>query len=199
MKTILALALAISTSAFAQNTKEQVMTYVVDPQKSKIEWEGSKVTGKHNGTVDVKSGELLFKGAELTGGEVVVDMNSMTVTDLANDKATADKFLGHMKSPDFFNTEKYPTSTLKIKSTKKSGKDLEVKGDLTMIGQTQPVTFKVTDWKWTDQVVTGNAKINVDRTRWGLKYGSGQFFKGLGDKMIHDEFSLNINLHATRK
>lgn len=199
MKTILALTLALSTSAFAQTaTKEQTTTYKVDTQKTKINWEGSKVTGKHNGTVSVKNGNLVFKGAELTGGEIVVDMNSMTVTDLASDKATADKFLGHMKSPDFFDTQKFPESKLMIKSTKKNGNDLDVTGDLTMIGKTQPVTFKVTDWKWTDKMVTGKANVKVDRTKYGLKYGSGQFFKGLGDKMIHDEFTLNIDLTATR-
>lgn len=197
MKTILALAFVLSTSAFAQ-TKEQSTTYKVDTEKTKINWEGSKVSGKHNGTIKAKSGNLVFKGAELASGEIIVDMNSMTVTDLASDKATADKFLGHMKSPDFFNTEKYPESKLVIKSTKKAGNDLEVMGDLTMIGQTQPVTFKVTDWKWTDKLVTGKAMIKLDRTKYGLKYGSGQFFKGLGDKMIHDEFTLNIDLTATR-
>ena len=201
MKTILALALVISTSAFAQTgttTKEQTTTYQVDTQKSKINWVGKKVTGQHNGTINVKSGNLIFKGAELTGGEIIVDMTSLVVSDLANDKATADKFIGHMKSPDFFNTEAHPESKLVIKSTKKSGNDLEVNGNLTLIGKTQPITFKVNDWKWTDKLVTGKVKLNLDRTKWGLKYGSGQFFKGLGDKMIDDEFNLDIDLTATR-
>lgn len=197
MKTILALALAISTTAFAQ-TKEQTTTYNVDTQKTRIHWEGTKVTGKHDGNISVKNGHLIFKGAELTGGEIVVDMNSMTVIDIT-DKGTADKFLGHMKSGDFFDTAKYPESKLVIKSTKKSGNDLEVTGDLTMIGKTKPITFKVTDWKWTDSQVSGKAVVKVDRTLWDLRYGSGKFFKGLGDKAIHDEFTLTIDLFANRK
>ena len=188
-----------STMVIAQPaTKEQTTTYNIDTEKTKVEWVGKKVTGQHNGEVKVKNGNLIFKGAELTGGEIVVDMNSMTVTDLANDKSTAEKFLGHMKSPDFFDTQKYPESRFVIKSTKKAGSDLEVTGDLTMIGKTQPLTFKVTDWKWTDKLVTGRAVLKVDRTKWGLRYGSGKFFKGLGDKMINDEFDLTINLSATR-
>jgi polyisoprenoid-binding protein YceI len=198
MKTILALALAITTSAYAQKTKEMNTTYKVDTDKTKINWEGTKVTGKHHGTIKAKSGSLVFKGAELAGGEIIVDMNSITVTDLETDPATMSKFLGHMKSPDFFNTEKYPESKLVIKSTKKVGNDLDVMGELTMVGKTAPVTFKVTDWKWTENMVTGKSSVKVDRTKWGLKYGSGQFFKGLGDKMIHDEFTLNIDLTATR-
>lgn len=196
MKSFLALALLVTSSAFAQ-TKEMTTTYTVDTQKTKIEWTGSKVSGKHYGNVSVKNGNLVFKGAELTGGEVVIDMKSMTVTDLT-DKETAGKFLGHMQSPDFFDTAKYPESKLVVKSTKKVGNDLEVTGDLTMIGKTSPVVFKVTEWKWTDKLVTGKANIKVDRTKFGLKYGSGQFFKGLGDKMIHDEFTLNVDLTATK-
>lgn len=197
MKTILALALVLGTNAFAQ-TKEMTTNYTVDPQKTKIEYVGKKVTGQHNGTVAVKNGNLVFKGAELSGGEIVVDMNSMTVTDIT-DKDTAQKYLGHMKSEDFFNTQKYPESKLVIKSTKKVGADLEVKGDLTMIGETQPVTFKVTNWDWSDKTVKGKAKLVLDRTKWGLRYGSGKFFKGLGDKMINDEFELMIDLFATKK
>lgn len=196
MKTILALALVLSTNAFAQ-TKEKTTTYTVDPQKTKIEYVGKKVTGQHNGTISVKNGNLVFKGAELSGGEIVVDMNSMTVTDIT-DADTAGKFLGHMKSEDFFNTQKYPESKLVIKKTKKVGSDLEVMGDLTMIGKTQPVNFKVTNWKWSDKEVTGKAKLVLDRTKWDLRYGSGKFFKGLGDKMIHDDFELMIDLFATR-
>ncbi len=197
MKTMLALALVLGTNAFAQ-TKEKTTTYTVDPQKTKIEYVGKKVTGQHNGTVDVKSGNLVFKGAELSAGEIIVDMNSMTVEDI-KEKEYADKFLGHMKSEDFFNTQKYPESKLVIKKTKKVGSDLEVSGDLTMIGKTQPVNFKVTDWKWSDKEVTGKAKLVLDRTKWDLRYGSGKFFKGLGDKMIHDDFELMIDLFATRK
>lgn len=196
MKLLLATVLALSTQAFAQ-TKEQTTQYKVDTEKTKVEWIGKKVSGQHNGTVKVKNGNLVFKASELTGGEIVVDLNSMTVTDLT-DKETAAKFLGHMKSADFFDTAKYPEAKLTVKSTKKTDKGLEVTGDLTMIGQTRPVTFTVTDWKWTDKLVTGKAAVLVDRTKWGLRYGSGQFFKGLGDKMIYDEFTLNIDLTATR-
>lgn len=197
MKALLLSAVLATTTAFAQN-KPMTTTYNVDTEKTVVTYTGKKVTGQHTGTVKVKNGSLVFTGPELTGGEIVVDMNSMTVTDLAGDPDTAAKFLGHMKSPDFFDTAKYPDSKLVIKKTKMAGKDLEVTGDLTMIGQTKPVTFKVTDWKWSDKEVTGKSKITIDRTQYGLKYGSSSFFKSLGDKAIHNEFTLDIVLHATR-
>jgi polyisoprenoid-binding protein YceI len=192
MKTLLAAVFAVSTmgAAFAQ-------TYKVDPAASKVTYVGKKVTGEHTGNVNVKSGNLIVDGDKLTGGEVVVDMNSLTSTDLT-DKDYNAKYVGHMKSPDFFNTEKYPESKLVIKNSKKTDKGLEVNGDLTMIGQTQPVTFVITDWKKTDSMVSGKSNLTLNRTKWGLKYGSASFFKSIGDKAINDEFTLAVDLTAKK-
>lgn len=193
MKTMIAAVLAVTTltGAYAADS------YKVDPQTSKVTYVGKKVTGQHTGNVTVKSGNLVVDGDKLSGGEVVVDMNSLTSTDLT-DKDYNAKYVGHMKSPDFFNTEKFPESKLVIKSSKKTDKGLEVTGDLTMIGQTQPVTFTVTDWKKTDSMVSGKSNLTLNRTKWGLKYGSASFFKSIGDKAIHDEFTLAVDLTAKK-
>jgi polyisoprenoid-binding protein YceI len=191
MKMIMGLVFALSgAAAFAQ-------TYTVDTTATKIEWVGKKVTGEHRGTIAVKSGTIVMKGEEIASGDILVDMKSMANTDIT-DKETNGKFIGHMTSPDFFDTAKYPEAKLVIKSSKKTAKGLEVTGDLTMIGQTHPITFIATDLKKTDTTVSAKSTLNVDRTKHGLKYGSGQFFKGLGDKMINDEFTLNITLQAKK-
>jgi len=193
MKTLLAAVFAVSTitGAIAADT------YKVDPSASKVTYVGKKVTGEHTGNVNVKSGNLVVDGDKLTGGEVVVDMNTLTSTDLT-DKDYNIKYVTHMKSPDFFNVEKYPESKLVIKNSKKTDKGLEVNGDLTMIGQTKPVTFTVTDWKNTGSQVSGKSTLVLDRTLWGLKYGSDSFFKGLGDKAIKNEFNLTVDLTAKK-
>ena len=59
----------------------------------------------------------------------------------------------------------------------------------TIKGKTEIITFNTDINK--DSAV---AKIKIDRTKFDIKYGSGSFFKGLGDNMIYDEFDLNINL-----
>jgi len=41
---------------------------------------------------------------------------------------------------------------------------------------------------------TAKTAFKVDRTKFGIKYGSGSFFDSLGDKAINDEFELNITL-----
>jgi polyisoprenoid-binding protein YceI len=189
MKTLIAAVLAVSTiGAYAQS-------YKVDSQGSKITYVGKKVTGEHTGNVTIKEGTLTFKGEELNGGVLVADMNSLSSTDITDQEYNA-KYVSHMKSPDFFNTEKFPTSTLKIKSSKKTDKGVEVTGDLTLIGQTKPITFIVTDLKKTDAGVTGKTSMTLNRTQWGLKYGSTSFFKGLGDKAINDEFTLAVDIAA---
>ncbi len=197
MKTLLALCLAVSTSAFAQGGKALTQTYAIDTTATTVVWVGKKVTGQHTGNLSVKSGSLTFLGEEITAGDVVVDMKSLTTTDITDKEMNA-KFIGHMTSPDFFDVAKYPESKLVIKSSKKTAKGLEVTGDLTMIGQTRPVTFLATDVKKSDKEVTANANITLNRTLWGLKYGSGSFFKGLGDKAINDDFTLNISIKATK-
>lgn len=197
MKMLIAAAFALSTAGAIAQDKPMAAAYKVDPTASKIVYVGKKVTGEHTGNVNVKSGTLNFTGDVISSGEVVVDMNSLTSTDITDKDANA-KYVGHMKSEDFFNTTKYPESKLVIKSSKKTDKGLEVTGDLTMIGQTKPVTFTVTDLKKTDSTVTAKSNMTLNRTQWGLKYGSGSFFKGLGDKAINDEFTLAIDVTAKK-
>lgn len=205
MKTLMAMTLAFSmTGAFAQDKPKKEapaadQVYKVDPGTTKVEWIGKKVTGEHRGLVKVKEGSTItLKGEEITSGNIIVDMNSMTVSDLT-DPETAGKFITHMKSADFFNVEKYPEAKLVITKSKKSKNGLEVQGNLTVLDKSQPVKFTATEPKMSGDTYTSKAMITVDRTKHGLKYGSGAFFKGLGDKMIYDDFTLNIELSAKKQ
>ncbi len=191
MKNLIATVLALSSmSAFSQ-------TYKVDPTSSKIVYVGKKVTGEHTGTITLKSGSISVKGDEITNGEFVADMNSLSSTDITDPEYNK-KYVGHMTSPDFFDTAKYPESKLVINSSKKTAKGLEVKGNLTLLGQTKPVSFIVTDIKKTDTEFSGKSNLALNRTNWGLKYGSTSFFKGLGDKAINDEFTLAVEISAKK-
>lgn len=182
LKTIaIALFVAVSTIATAQTKK-------VDAAKSAIHWLGKKVTGQHEGTVNIQSGNLIFKGRKLTGGSFVVDMTSLTATDLTGDYLG--KLNGHLKSEDFFGTEKYTTSKLVFKKiAAKANGVYTVTADLTIKDVTAPVTFDIT--------VNGNiakTTFKIDRTKYGIKYGSGSFFDNLGDKTINDDFELTVSL-----
>lgn len=181
---VLGLAMVLSVSSFAADKKVEV-----DAAGSKIVYVGKKVTGEHTGSVKIQSGTLTFAKDALTGGTIVADMTSITVTDIT-DNEYIKKFLEHMASDDFFSTAKNKTATLVVKSAKKvSGNKYSVTADLTIKGKTAPVTFDAD--VSADKAV---AKVLVDRTKYDIKYGSGKFFQNLGDKMINDEFSLDVTL-----
>ena len=182
LKTIaVALFLATATIATAQNKK-------IDVAKSKIEWVGKKVTGQHNGVVEFKGGTLIFKGKKLTGGSFVVDMTTINTTDLQGEYQG--KLNGHLKADDFFGTDKYPTSKLVFKKLVDKGNGTYVvTADLTIKDVTAPVTFEL---KVNGSTATTSFKI--DRTKYGIKYGSGSFFDNLGDKTINDDFDLTVTI-----
>lgn len=183
-KTIaIALLVAFGTATLTAQTKK------VDATKSSITWVGKKVTGQHDGTINLKEGTLTFNGKNIVGGNFTVDMTSMTTTDLKAGQGK-EKLDGHLKSADFFGTEKFPTSTLIFKTVAaKSAGVFTVTADLTVKGITNPVTF---DLATTANSATANVKIN--RTKYDIKYGSGSFFDNLGDKVIYDDFDLTVAL-----
>lgn len=180
----LALVVALGTlTATAQTSKK------VDIAQSKINWVGKKVTGQHSGTINIKEGNLIFNGKKLAGGNFTVDMTSINTTDLKAGEGK-EKLDGHLKADDFFGVEANPTATLVFKSIGVKGKNVyTVNADLTIKGITKPITFDITVNK-----NDATAKLSVDRTKYDIKYGSGSFFEGLGDKAISDNFDLVVNL-----
>ncbi|MBP8887463.1 MAG: YceI family protein, partial [Flavobacterium sp.] len=99
----LALVVVLSTLSVTAQTKK------VDTAKSTINWTGKKVTGQHEGTINIKDGALVFKGKKLVGGTFNVDMNSIVVTDLKAGQGK-EKLEGHLKADDFFGTDKFATA-----------------------------------------------------------------------------------------
>lgn len=193
MKTVLiALTLLITgTMAEAQNTLQ------LNVEKSSIKWTGKKVLGKHYGTISFQSGSLIQSGQSYTGGEFVVDMNSITCDDLT-DAGTNAQLVGHLKSDDFFGVANHPTSKLVIKSgTAKGNNQYEFSGELTIKENTNPVKVEAVLVPEEGGVVfTG--KLIVNRAKYNVRYGSGSFFQNLGDNMIYDEFELEFKVFFTK-
>lgn len=160
----------------------------INTKNSSVLWKGEKVTGFHEGTIMINSGFLKFEKKKFIGGEFEIDMTSLVCTDLSGEYKG--KLEGHLKADDFFGVSKFPISTLEITKAKhKKGNTYECTAAITIKGKTEIITFNTDINK--DSAV---AKIKIDRTKFDIKYGSGSFFKGLGDNMIYDEFDLNINL-----
>jgi polyisoprenoid-binding protein YceI len=170
----------------------------VDVTKSTMEWEGSKITGKHNGTVKIKSGSLDVKDGGIVGGTFVIDMNSIVCLDLENADYNA-KLVGHLKSDDFFNTADFPTATLKITKVAKLVEGSKagthnIYADLTIKGKTQSIIFPATVGKDASGKITAKASFTVDRSKYDVKYGSVSFFPDIADKAISNEMLFNVNI-----
>ena len=169
------------TGAFAQNAETKVI------KDSSINWTGTKVTGKHSGNINLQEGHLIMDGAELVGGSITIDMTSIIVLDLKGDsKASLER---HLKSDDFFGVANHPTANLVISSAKRNGGLYTVTGTITIKGVSEPITF---DLGIKEQIAT--ASLTINRTLFGIRYGSGSFFDNLGDKAISDDFEINAKL-----
>lgn len=202
---VAALGAAPGASAQKMNSAKMATNapaYALQPQLSTLGWEGKAVTHGHNGTMDFASGELLVKGDAIVGGTVTVDMKTMKALDI-KDAESQGKFVGHMSSDDFFGVEKFPTSIFKIvsvtpiKGATKEADNATITGDMTIKGVTQRLSFPAKVGV-KDGVAAATGKMTIDRTKFGLKYGSKSFFDSIGDKAIYDNFDLIFNVIAKK-
>jgi len=185
MKKVALLAVLVSGLAFGQTKK---LT------SSDVHWWGYKIAkteaSSHDGTVNVKSGNLVLKNGAVVGGTFVLDMTSLTSTDLSGEYQG--KLNGHLKNGDFFEVEKFPTATYKITSVKKNtNKDYNfvVNGNLTVKGKTAPVSFpaKITSSKGI--VTLESDKFSFDRQKFDVAYKST-----MQDVMVKDEVDMKVKI-----
>jgi polyisoprenoid-binding protein YceI len=173
----------------------ETQNFEVVSAQSNINWTGKKITGAHNGTIDIKAGTLLVDNGKLKGGNFVIDTTSIKILDIA-DPATNAQFAGHLFSEDFFATDRFAEAMFVITHTDHSNDDRNlISGDLTIKGITHPVSFSA-DVHIADNTITASGKILIDRTRYDMKFRSGNFFTNLGDTLIYNEFELDVTLTA---
>jgi len=173
--------------------------YEVDTANSRVEWTGRRANGEaYSGTVKLKEGQVFVKNDELINALFVVDMTSIegsgsgNIVDLANGK-------------DFFDVDKYPKADLIVNNVETTGKNsggetiykadgkLKIKDVSREIGlaargklDTEAGTFQA------------EAEMSIDRTEWGIRYGSGRYFDNLGGQAIDDMIELKISIDAKK-
>ena len=184
----------------AEERAEDKLVYQVETSKSKIHWNGKKVTGEHTGTLSLFGGEVFEYNDQLISANMTIDMNSIVCTDLTNEQWNK-KLVDHLKSDDFFSVEKHPESEFKTTAFEamkedENGNNYQITGVLTIKGISHEISFPArVSTSGSGLTAVGSAKI--DRTKYDIKYGSGSFFKGLGDNMIYDDFEITFELSAT--
>ena len=169
-------------------------TLWVDKLNSNIQWIGTKVTGEHSGRIQAAGGFIVLGDGKLNSGEILINMQSITVDDIENPKWNQ-KLVDHLNNEDFFNVEKYPTAKFIFNEFKGKGADTHVSGTMTILDKTVPTSFILNVVVDPDSSFT-TGTVNIDRSKFGIKYKSKSFFSDLGDNFISDDFTLNFKIIA---
>jgi polyisoprenoid-binding protein YceI len=163
--------------------------YDFDQNGSKVEWTGSKVTGKHLGGFKTFSGKISVPDHKTEAGAVNVDIDA---TSLYTD---SEKLEAHLKSADFFDVAKFPKASFvstSIKPGGEKGATHTVTGNLTLHGVTRSVTFPAVI-KTTDSGVDADAEFAINRKDFGLVYA------GKPDDLIRDDVVIKLTIHSRKK
>ena len=186
------------------NPASEGPAFKLSNNQSTVNWKGMKPGGEHYGEIEEVTGTVDTDGDKVTGGNFVIDMNTISCKDLTSE-AMNSRLVGHLKSEDFFHTDKYPKAYFNIKRIKekqvKSGDftgNYEVTGDLTVRGVTEEVTFPAYITMEGSKVYAKTGEISLDRTRWNVNYQSKKIFKNLTDKFIKDEMIVSLDLEFNR-
>ena len=121
-------------------------------------------------------------------------MTQMSVTDEGMDEETKAKLLGHLTNSDFFEVEKFPTASFSVTGSTTDS----LSGNLTIKDITKSITVPYT-MTTEGNNITASASFSIDRTLWGVKFNSGNFFENLGEYLIDDAVQFDINLVANTK
>jgi polyisoprenoid-binding protein YceI len=166
MKSIALVAALLAATGVAQ---AQSATYAIDPTHTFASFEiGHFGTSINRGRFDKKEGTVQFDRTGRTGKvDITIDMTSIN-TGVA-------PFNGHLQSPDFFNTAQFPTARFVGDRFVFNGdKVSEVQGQLTLMGKTQPVTLKASNFNCylnpmlKREVCGGDFETTLQRAQWGL-------------------------------
>ena len=187
-----------------KGTTMEAAAYTVDAAASTIMWKGTKLLGdSHEGTISIQSGRLAVADGNIVGGEFVIDMNSINNTDL-DENSGKGKLEGHLKSGDFFDVANHPTAKFTIISAQQVAQETEsgathrVMGNFTMRDSTRSVAIPVIVSMDGGMLKASAPDFVIDRTEWGVEYGSGSLEGIAKDNIINDNIGLSLELVAKK-
>ncbi len=205
---VVAIALTSCKGEKKVETKEEVKveekvtnpinSYNVNVSESTITWKGDKKIGDaHNGTINIEKGLFDVENGTVKAGEFVINMNTITNSDLEAGKGK-EKLEGHLKAADFFDVEKFPTAKFVVASSEIKDGKLHITGNLTIKDVTKSITVPASLSENGNDISLKSDKFMVDRTDFGVKYGSGKFFDNLKDRAINDLIEFSFDLKARK-
>jgi polyisoprenoid-binding protein YceI len=176
--------------------------YNVNSDESKIRFIGYGVGKNHPGTFKIVSGKIVVENNEITGGEFMIDIQSLYIEEAGD--MFQNKLKPHLLSADFFDAENYGTAKFEITGTSPyersnsdssivAGANLNISGNLTLKNETKNVTFPAMV-NFSEKGVESDADFNIDRSQWKMVYGND---KSLGDKFISERVNIELHLKAS--
>ena len=181
----------------AKEVVEEKATLNYKVTASKLTWKGYKPSESHDGTIDLKEGTLNYDGS-LKGGKFIFDMASIKVLDIKDPKYNAD-LTDHLVNADFFDVAQFPTGTFEITKVTKADLTSTVEGNLTLKGITKSISFPASISEKDGEITFLSNAIKIDRTDFGIKYKSKNFFDNLKDKFIDDLFDITFEITAKKQ
>ena len=172
--------------------------YSLNQDESSLKWRGTKPGGEHIGTVDISEGNVAVSDGMVTGGSIVIDLNTIQDEDLSGNMA--ERLVGHLKSEDFFHVSEYPkavfniTEVGKIENAEMDMPGYTVTGNLTMRGVTKSITFPAWIEVSENSVTAKTEEFSIDRTLWGVNFKSKSVFAEFKDDFIGDMINLKFDV-----
>ena len=172
-------------------------TWAIDPAHSGVEFAVkhmmiTTVRGRFSGV----TGTLVLDDDDLAHSSVEVEID-VTSVDTRDEKRDA-----HLRSPDFFDAERFPTIT--FKSTRVEPKDddeLRIVGDLTIHGVTREVVLEARYLgrgtnPWGTEVIGYEATTKLSRKDFGMEFNVAL---DAGGWLVGDEIKITLDIEAAKQ
>lgn len=142
-------------------------TFKVDAAASVIDWRGFKKIGmgEHKGTIAITEGMIGTENNAVTSGNFTIDMNSIVCTDAEMPAEYNAKLIGHLKSDDFFNVEKFPSAKFAITSIAND----TISGNLTIRDVEKNIKFPA-KINVNGNELSAEGSVVINRYDWNINY-----------------------------
>lgn len=182
--------------------QEDTQTYKNIAKGSRVKWSAAHFGGVQGrfGTVQLISGNVLVNNDEVTNGNFVIGLNSLSVDNFGPEGKQKESLEAHLKNEDFFNIGKFPTIAFEITDINRTTGDYnsEITGNLTILETTKSVTFKANIAIHPEAVAINSVDFKINRQDWGLSYNTEGDVGVPKDYLIDDNIGLTINVKVEK-